>query len=62
MSDKARIIELQRQVRIARVALERIKAGDSHSESRAAQALDDMLPLDRKYPLQSLVGHGRNTP
>ena len=57
MGDKTRIIELQRQIKIAKRALESLKAGGC---AIADQALYDMMPLDRKYPLQGLVGHERN--
>jgi hypothetical protein len=59
MSDKARIIELQRQVRMAKTALEAIKGGCHDPEGRAEEALYSMQPLDRKAPLQGLVGHER---
>ena len=60
MSDKKRIIELQRQVRIARTALELIRYGHCGSrgpETVAEEALDKLFPLDAKQPLQGLVGH-----
>lgn len=47
-----RIIDLQRQVRIARTALERIKNGH-HANSVytvAGNALDEMWKLDQKQP------------
>jgi Mg-chelatase subunit ChlD len=59
VSDKTRIIELQRQIRIAKRALERLKAGGCPI---AGDALYEMMPLDRKQPLQGLVGHERNRP
>lgn len=54
---KERIINLQKQVRIARTALERIKYGTRHEEAVAETALDEMFKLDPKQPLQGLVGH-----
>lgn len=59
MSDKTRIIELQRQVRIARNALDRIKHGTNSPEGIATDALYEMMALDPKQPLQGLVGHER---
>lgn len=59
MSDKARIIELQRQVRIARLALEAIQHGAQNHQGRAENALYEMLSLDRKAPLQGLLSHER---
>jgi len=56
-AQQQRIVELQRQVRIAREALERIMRQSCRAESIAETALDEMMPLDRKYPLQGLVGH-----
>lgn len=55
---KARVIELQRQLKIARDALERVKSGARDPEGTAALALDKMWPLEPKQPLQGLVGHG----
>lgn len=57
MSDKARIIELQRQVKICRTALEQIRGGARDPEGIAGEALDQLHPLDKKAPLQGLVGH-----
>lgn len=57
MKDKMRIIELQKQLSIARRALERIAHGTFQAEAIAVDALDKMMPLDAKYPLQGLVGH-----
>lgn len=58
MTDKARIIELQRQVRIARTALKSIADQvQCCPDATAREALDEMEPLDRKRPLQGLVGH-----
>lgn len=56
--EKQRIIELQRQLKIARNVLSKIAEGHSHNEEAdASDALDAMRPLDRKYPLQGIVGH-----
>lgn len=61
MSEKTRIIELQRSLKIARDALEKIRHGHSRNpEADAEQALEAMWPLDRKQPLQGLVGHERS--
>lgn len=58
MKDKARIIELQRSLKIARTALEKIMYEHSSNASRVAEtALDEMRPLERKMPLQGLCGH-----
>lgn len=54
---KTRIIELQRQVRVARLALTRIVHGSRNAEAIASEALENMWPLDRKQPLQGVVGH-----
>lgn len=60
MSDKARIIALQAQLRIARGALEKIRHGHSGCPERDAEnALDQMWKHDPKQPLQGLVKHGR---
>lgn len=59
MSDKTRIIELQRCLRIARQALERIKGGQSDPAAAADQALYEMMPLEPKQPLQGICGHAR---
>ena len=52
-----RIIELQKSLKIAREALERIKCGSTRAESIAADALDDMFRLEPKRQLQGIVGH-----
>jgi hypothetical protein len=56
-ADKQRIIELQRSLRIARLALEEIKHTSCDAHGIADNALDEMMPLERKAPLQGLVGH-----
>ncbi len=59
MKDKQRIIDLQKQVRIARTALEHIvhgHAGGRDAYTIAEQALDDMQPKDRPVPLEGLLG------
>lgn len=56
-----RIIDLQRQLRVAREALARIKllSHDGRIIGIADQALEQMWPLEPKQPLQHLVGHER---
>ena len=56
--EQQRIIELHRQIRVARTALVKIRAGRRDPEGIASEALDAMWPLDKKQPLQGLVGHG----
>lgn len=58
MSHKARLIELQRQVRISKTALTVIAHGCRNHETVAAEALDALWALDKKQPLQGVVGHG----
>ncbi len=53
---KARIIELQRQVKIARGALERISKGCRSPGNEADEALYAMLPLDPKLPPPETLG------
>jgi hypothetical protein len=63
MADKARIIELQRSLKIARTALEKIRFGHAHCPERTAEdALDAMRPLEPKTQLQGLVGHEPRRP
>jgi hypothetical protein len=54
---KLRIVELQKSLKIAREALERISNGTTRSESVASEALDKMWKLEPKQQLQGLVGH-----
>ncbi|WGR74357.1 MULTISPECIES: hypothetical protein [unclassified Bradyrhizobium] len=54
---KSRIIELQKSLKIARAALERIQCGHRNPEGLATQALDEMWKLEPKQKLQVLVGH-----
>jgi hypothetical protein len=54
---KQRIIELQKSLKIAKEALERIRYGTTRAESVASEALDKMWKLDPKQPLQGIVGH-----
>jgi hypothetical protein len=56
---KQRIIELQKSLRIAKEALERISCGTTRAETVASEALDKMWKLDPKQPLQVIVGHAR---
>jgi hypothetical protein len=56
-SDKQRVIDLQKQLRTARLALEKIGHGHSqYPEADALQALDDMLPRDKTVPLDGILG------
>jgi hypothetical protein len=60
MTDKSRIIELQKSLRIAKETLERIAYGHSHNpQDAASSALDKMWRLEPKQPLQGVVGHGK---
>jgi hypothetical protein len=58
---KDRIVELQKALRIARTALEKIRWGTSSPSSVAEQALDEMWKLDPKQPLQGIVGHAQRS-
>ena len=60
MSDKARIVELQKSLRMAKTALERIYYGHCQGAPHrvAENALDEMRRLEPKQQLQGLVGHG----
>lgn len=57
MSDKKRVIELQKSLRIAKAALEKIKSGTRRPEVVAEAALDAIWPLERTQSLASLCGH-----
>jgi hypothetical protein len=57
MTPKQRIVELQRSLRIAKLALEKIKDGTPNPYSVAELALDDMQTLAPKVQMQGLVGH-----
>ena len=62
MSDKQRIIDLQKQVRIARTALEKIvhgHAGGQESYTIAEIALEEMRPRDKPVPLEGILGWSR---
>jgi len=59
MNHQRRIVELQRSLRIARNALERIQAGRRNAENIAAEALEELFKLEQKQPLQGIMGHGR---
>lgn len=62
MSDKQRIIDLQKQVRIARDALAKIVTGHhGRAYSIAEQALDDMRPKDKPLPLAGILGWEKRT-
>ncbi len=56
-----RIIELQKSLRLAKLALEKIKAGTRYPESVAEEALDLIWPLEPKQSLQGLVRHDRRS-
>jgi hypothetical protein len=56
---KQRIVDLQKSLRIAREALDRIRHGASNPEVIAENALDYMWKLEPKQKLQILVGHER---
>jgi hypothetical protein len=56
-----RIISLQRQVKVARDALLRIREGTRDPERVAAEAMDTMWGDDITQALQGLVGHGAPT-
>jgi hypothetical protein len=60
LSDKQRIIDLQRQVQIARRALVHISVGDSNPETIAGEALEQMTPLDQATPYP--IGFGYSNP
>ena len=65
MKDKQRIIDLQKQVRIARTALDKIVNGHSGGRSAyglAEEALDEMRRLDPPPSLSGLLGHERVKP
>lgn len=58
--NKDRVINLQRQVRIAQTALERIQYDHaSNPTSIAENALTEIWKLDPKQSLQGIVGHER---
>ncbi len=61
MSDKARIIELQRSNKIAREALQKILHGTCDPIGLAEDALYRMMPLEKTQPLQGLLGHERKS-
>jgi hypothetical protein len=52
-----RIVELQRQVKIAKAVLTKIALGCRAPELEASAALDCMWSNDKKQALQYLVGH-----
>lgn len=59
MNDKARIVELQKSLTLAKRALEKIYYGCHDPEGVAGNALDALRPLTPKQPMQDLVGHER---
>lgn len=56
-----RVVSLQRQVKIARAALTKISLGCRDAEGVATEVIDEMWPLDKKQPLQGLVGHEKKS-
>ena len=58
--DQQRIVDLQKQLKIARAALWTIGSGCRVPESIAIQAIDEIWALDKKQPLQGLVGHEKS--
>lgn len=54
--NKQRIIDLQKQLKIARTALEQIRQGTGQPEGVAADALDEMMPHDKVNPIAGLMG------
>lgn len=61
MADKSRVVELQKQLKITRDALTRIKNGCNNPSTVADDALYRLMPFDNKYQLQGIVGHERRT-
>jgi hypothetical protein len=58
MSDKQRIIDLQRQVKIALQALEKIKDGRARwPDIEAESAYNQMMEFEPKRQLQGICGH-----
>lgn len=59
-TEKAKRIEAEAGLRIARRCLEKIAYGHSRDpQAEANEALDEMFCVEKKQPLQGLVGHGR---
>lgn len=56
---KQRIVELQKSLKIARTALERIQCGHRDPEGLAGQALTELFKMEPKQQLQGTVGHER---
>jgi len=57
---KDRIIELQKSLRIAKQALEKIKHGHTgryDASVIAENALDEIFPLEKKQQMQGICGH-----
>lgn len=58
MSHQKRIIELQKSLRIARNAMERIAQGHARDPEQLCQeTLTELWKLEAKQQLQGLVGH-----
>jgi hypothetical protein len=59
VSHQTRIVDLQRQLKISKTALAAISGGCRNHETVASEALDALWALDKKQPLQGVVGHER---
>ncbi|MCS3690989.1 hypothetical protein [Bradyrhizobium elkanii] len=59
---KQRIIEMQKSLKIAREALERIHYGTPRAEAIATEALNEIWRLETRQQLQGLVGHTPRRP
>lgn len=61
--EKAKRIEAEAVLRVARAALEKIGHGHSRDpELDALEAMDEMRRAGKKAPLQGIVGHDRLCP
>lgn len=62
-TEKARRLDAEAALTIARRALEKIAHGHAHGrvESVASEALDEMFRVGQKQPLQGIVGHEHRT-
>jgi hypothetical protein len=62
LSDKQRIIDLQKQVRIGKLALQKIAAGGRDPEDIAGDAMSEIMSADRpvdRAPLAGILGWER---
>ncbi|MDE2096810.1 MAG: hypothetical protein KGL39_06145 [Patescibacteria group bacterium] len=60
--EKAKRIEAEKQLTVARRCLEKIGNRHSHDPERdALEAIDEMFRVGQKQPLQALVGHERRS-